>query len=230
MSRRAAVGAVLLASAFGPRPARAHRLDEYLQATTIAVARDRVALQLRLAPGVAAFARVFADIDTNGDGVASVDERRAYAERVLGDLALTVDGERRRLQLVAVTFPDVAALREGRGEMIVDAAAPVPDGSGGRRLTLENRHRRDVGVYLVNALVPRDSAVTLGTQRRSVDQSRYELDYTQGGAGPGAWRWVGAAVLAALGWLALLRRQPVAFSLRGRAPLAPAAAPREDRR
>ena len=39
-------------------PAFAHRLDEYLQATTIAVEKDRLVLQLRLTPGVAVAAQV----------------------------------------------------------------------------------------------------------------------------------------------------------------------------
>ena len=54
--------------------ASAHRLDEYLQATTIALERDRLVLQLRLTPGVAVAARVLASLDTNGDGTVSEGE------------------------------------------------------------------------------------------------------------------------------------------------------------
>ena len=36
-------------------PASAHRLDEYLQATTIALEKNRVHAELRLTPGVAVF-------------------------------------------------------------------------------------------------------------------------------------------------------------------------------
>ena len=70
----------------------AHRLDEYLQATTISVERDRVQAQIRLTPGVAVFPSVLAGIDTNADQVVSESEQRAYAEAVLRDLSFTVDG------------------------------------------------------------------------------------------------------------------------------------------
>src|SRR5205823_5715961 len=88
-ARLAAVAALL---ALGATPAHAHRLDEYLQAATIAVAKDRVRLQLRLAPGVAVLSAVLAIVDTDGDGVISDAERRAYALRILRDLSLTIDG------------------------------------------------------------------------------------------------------------------------------------------
>jgi hypothetical protein len=48
-------------------PVFAHRLDEYLQATMIAVENDRVALQLRLVAGTEVARKVLADIDTNGE-------------------------------------------------------------------------------------------------------------------------------------------------------------------
>ena len=48
-------------------PTRAHRLDEYLQATTIAVEKDHLVLQLRLTPGVAVARQVLASLDANGD-------------------------------------------------------------------------------------------------------------------------------------------------------------------
>jgi hypothetical protein len=215
VTRRRAVGIALLL-AFGAARADAHRLDEYLQATTIAVARDGVRLQLRLTPGVAVCSRVLADIDANGDGVLSAREQRTYAERVLRDLSLAVDGDRHPLRLVATSFPDVATMREGRGEIVLDVEAAVPDAGGDRRLTFENRHERAIGIYLVNALVPQDTAVRITGQRRTVDQSSYVLDYTQRGTrgGPvaltsatGAWPWIGMALLVPLGWIVLLRQR-----------------------
>ncbi len=68
-------------------PASAHRLDEYLQATTISVEKDRVQAEIRLTPGLAVFRRVLAYIDTDANGVISGAEQRAYAERVRLDLS-----------------------------------------------------------------------------------------------------------------------------------------------
>jgi hypothetical protein len=74
-------------------PAFAHKLDEYLQAATIAVDTHHVAVQLRLTPGVAVFRTVLAEIDTNRDGETSDAEQQAYAQRVQRDLSLTLDGK-----------------------------------------------------------------------------------------------------------------------------------------
>ena len=98
-------------------PAFAHRLDEYLQATMISLEKDRVAAQIRLTPGVAVFPIVIATIDTDHDGVISKAEQRAYAERVLADLSLSIDGDRLRLQLISAVFPKVEEMREGLGDI-----------------------------------------------------------------------------------------------------------------
>jgi hypothetical protein len=212
VSARRAAAAVLLSSALGARPAHAHRLDEYLQATTLSVARDRVRGQLRLAPGVAVAPDVLAHIDSNADGVLSASEQRAYAERALADLSLAVDGARVRPRLVAWRYADVAQMRDGMGEIVIDFEGDVPPGGGGRRLTFENRHLPRISVYLVNALVPADTAIEITAQRRNYTQSSYRLDYEQGGPGPGlltlaGWTgpraWLGAALLS-LGGLGLL--------------------------
>ena len=95
-------------------PAAAHRVDEYLQATIIAVEKDRVRADLYLTPGVGVLPVVLADIDADGNGVLSEGERRAYAERVFGDLAVTLNGERLLPRLVSMEFPTVDELREPR--------------------------------------------------------------------------------------------------------------------
>ena len=51
------------------------------------------------------FPFVIASIDKDGDGIISTREQRAYAERVLGDLSLELDGERLKLQLISASFP-----------------------------------------------------------------------------------------------------------------------------
>jgi hypothetical protein len=75
-------------------PAFAHRLDEYLQATTITLSRDAIELRLRLTAGVRAASQVLAAIDVNGDGRLSDAEQRAYAAHVERDLTLSIDGTR----------------------------------------------------------------------------------------------------------------------------------------
>jgi hypothetical protein len=182
--------------------ASAHRLDEYLQATTIALEKDRVQAQIRLAPGVAVFPLVMATIDTDGDGVVSRREQRAYAGRVLGDLSLTVDGNRLRLQLISATFPKIDAMKEGLGEVQIDFTADVPGDRSHRKLTFENHHQRAIATYLVNCLVPRRPDIQVGAQQRNYEQSLYQLEYVQGGVESGS-----LSVLSwsnGPGWLALV--------------------------
>jgi hypothetical protein len=162
-------------------PASAHRVDEYLQATTIRIAGDRVHVTMRLTPGVARFPDVFAHVDGDADGVLSEREQRAYAERVRRDLSLTIDGTRVPLRLVSSEADPVQDLREGRGVLQLEWDAEVPRGGGRRRLEFGNRHRPGTSVYLVNCEVPSDPDVRIIAQKRNESQSSYRLDYTVGG-------------------------------------------------
>jgi len=200
-------------------PAGAHRLDEYLQATTIAVEKGRVQIEIRLAPGVEVFPAVFADVDRDADGVASAAEQRAYAERVLADLSLGIDGARLPLRPVSSTFAPRELLQEGRGEIRLKLEADVPGNAARRRLTFENRHQSQISVYLVNGLVPRDADIRLDAQQRNVDQSFYRLDYTDAGAPAGGaslrswlapWEWTDGALLALIVGIGLLGRRVTA--------------------
>src|SRR5262245_17787162 len=85
--------------------ASAHRLDEYLQATRVSLATNRIDLSLDLTPGVAVADQVLAAIDKNRDGRVSDDERAAYAQSVLTDLRIGLDEKSLKLSLVDVSFP-----------------------------------------------------------------------------------------------------------------------------
>ncbi len=171
----------LLLLAFGAACASAHRLDEYLQATTISLEKDQVRAQIRMTPGVAVLPPILAAIDANGDGAISTGEQRAYAARVLGDLSLAVDGEHLQLRLVSLQFPALDAMREGLGEIRIDVAADLHGGGRERALVLENHHQRQFSVYLVNCLTPQDPDIRVAAQSRNYEQSLYRLDYSQAG-------------------------------------------------
>ncbi|HKP15593.1 MAG TPA: hypothetical protein VJT85_05995 [Gemmatimonadaceae bacterium] len=211
--RAVAVGTVALLLSV-TSVAVAHRVDEYLQATTIEVEQNRIVLQMRLAPGIDVFPKVLALIDTDGDRAVAEVELRAYAERLSRDLSLSVDGARLPLRIVASKMETLEALRDGRGTIEVAFDAAVPRGGGDRRLVFENKHQRAMAEYLVNGLVPRDSAIRLGTQQRSYDQSVYRLEYAQAAAAPrppspdsrpGVRLWLAIAALLPLSWIAVRR-------------------------
>lgn len=176
----AAVATLLLFGASAP----AHRLDEYLQAALISIEKDSVHISLRLVPGVAVASHVLANIDANADGVLSDSERRAYAEQVLHDLALSVDGHTVAPRLVAMSFPPVEQMKEGLGEIEIEFAADLPPAAGGAKRTLvfQNHHESRISAYLVNCLVPSEPDLRVLAQNRNENQSLYQLDYSQTGA------------------------------------------------
>jgi len=195
--------------------ASAHRVDEYLQATIISIEKDRVQAAIRLVPGVAVSSFVLTSIDTDGDGVISGTERRVYAERVLHDVSLKVDGHILRPQLISVEFPRVEELKAGLGEIQMEFSADLPQRGSNRRLIFENHHQSRIAAYLVNCLVPRDPNIRVVAQNRDEQQSFYQLDYVQAGVSsntlfPG-WQdergWLGMAALLLLARLVLLWRQ-----------------------
>jgi hypothetical protein len=192
----AASSAILLVAA---TPAFAHRVDEYLQATTISVEKGRVLVQMRLTPGVDVFPMVRALIDTDRDGVISAAEQQAYAHRVLRDLTLEVDGDRLPLRLVSSTVAAIEEMQDGRGAIGIDFEADVPRGGGNRRLAFDNHHMSRTAAYLVNGLVPRDPDIRISRQSRNYEQSSYRMEYVQAGvdAGPPRFSWPANA----FGWL-----------------------------
>lgn len=162
------------------KAAWAHRIDEYLQATILSLDANRVNASMRLIPGVLVAPSVIALIDRNHDGVFSETETKAYAERVLGDLSITLDGKAITAQLDAWNVPEASHLRDGLGEIQIQYHVDLPPSRGASRsLVLANHHLNAGSVYLVNVEVPRNPRVRVVDQKRNPQQSLYELDYRQ---------------------------------------------------
>jgi len=194
----------------------AHRLDEYLQATTIDIGKSRFALEIRLTPGVDVFSRVMAKIDTNGDRLISEAEQRAYAKLVLHDLSLSIDGKQLHLRLTSLTFPKIEQMKEGLGEIVFDYEALVPAGSAHRKILFENHHQSAISVYLANCLFPKDPDIRITAQSRNYEQTVYRVDYTQAiapapaiasSSGSSVRNWLIADAIILLPSLAFLRQR-----------------------
>src|SRR5580698_3692791 len=106
----------------------AHRIDEYLQATIVSLQTNEAQASMRLIPGVMVAPSVIAAIDSNHDGVFSASEKQAYAQRVLGDLSITIDGKRVLPQSLSWSFPEPAQMREGLGEIQIEYRVELPPG------------------------------------------------------------------------------------------------------
>lgn len=189
---------------------RAHRLDEYLQASRIALGRASVTIELDLTPGAAIAPVVFAMIDGDRNGAIADREAEQYLGAVVEALEVSVDGQAVKPRLVRYSMPDWGAVVEGRGSMRLTASAALTEiGPGAHQLLIRNVHRSDIGVYLANALVPDDTAIEISTQRRDDLQHELTIEYrvraTEGD--PAMWS-VAAAVLllVAVGVVASGRR------------------------
>jgi|GEM_PF-3189377 len=156
-----------------------HRLDEYLQATRVSVSTHRVDLSLDLTPGVSIVEPLLVVIDKDRDGRLSRDEVSAYAQRVLEDIQVGVDGKVLTPRVMETSFPKLSEIKSGHGVIRIKATAAVdPLASGSHALNLTNAHLPSISVYLVNALVPKDPAIQLGKQTRDELQKAYRLEFS----------------------------------------------------
>jgi len=188
-----------------PSVSAAHRLDEYLQATRIAVDRDRIALEIDLTPGATIAPAIVALIDRSDDGRITPSEAEAYGTRVLTELVLLLDGRQLPLTLNAVDIPPVGDMREGMGSIRIKASAIVINAArtGRHLLYYRNDHAPNAAVYLVNALMPDAAAISIGKQRRDERQREFRVEYDVTGRHL-AVTWALAAVLM-LGSLTMSR-------------------------
>lgn len=192
----------MLARPAGPA---AHRLDELLQAIRIDVGVDRIQLAIDLTPGALIAQSVIGTLDSDGNGDIGPQEAEAYAADVVAHLNLAVDSRPFPLTPGGRAIPSLAEIQGGTGIIRIEAAATLAGISEGRhRLDLRNDFRPDVGVYLVNALVPAASEVIVIRQVRDPLQRTLAIDYDV--VRP-MWRdtrllWasIGVLVLAAAAW------------------------------
>lgn len=171
--------AILLALLALPSAVGAHREDEYLQATLVAIEPGGVRLHINLTPGIAVAEQVIARIDRDRDGAISEREAAAYAESLKRDLALRVDGRTLELKLAGSDFVAPEELRTGSGIVQLEFAAVFGRLAGGSHsLALENRHLSKISVYLLNAARPKCAAIRITRQKRNRNQSSGEIDFS----------------------------------------------------
>jgi len=156
-----------------------HVLDEYLQATLVAIEPGDIRLKINLTPGVEIADKVLNQIDLNGDGAIASDESAAYVEMLKRDLTVRLDGRETQLKLTASNFPELAELRTGHGIIQIEFSVAACSFSGGNhRLTFENRHFDSLGVYLFNAGRSQSASIRIVTQNRNRNQSKGEIEFS----------------------------------------------------
>ena len=161
-----------------PSGASAHRLDEYLQATLVAIEPGDVRLRINLTPGEDVAEQVLALIDRDRDGAVSTEEASAYAELFKRDLTVRLDGRDVELKLAASNLPQPAELRTGWGIVQMEfSTASLRLAPGVHTLRLENRHLPTLSAYLCNAGAPESDRVRINRQDRNENQSAGEIEF-----------------------------------------------------
>jgi hypothetical protein len=184
----------------------AHRHDELLQAARIGIGQQRIELELSMTPGIALAGTILDGIDRDRNGVISGEENRAFTSEVLGAMQLAIDGRPLRIESVATTFPTIDVLRGGDGPIELRAIAALPSlPAGEHHVTFNNAYRRDIGVYLTNALVPADDRIAITAQRRDPEQRTTTIDYAIASTSSAMLPLL-LCVPAAGGWLLVRRR------------------------
>ncbi len=167
----------------------AHRLDEVLQAAQISITQSHVTILLYQTPGVEVADRFLHLLDRNADDTISADEGRAFAQQVVAQLRLDVDGSTLGLSLETSQYPTIALMRSGEGSVRLEARGAIPPLEIGRHaLTFTNNFDPGQGVYLANAMLPRDPAIAIFEQERTNQQKtlRIEFGVTEP---PRRWLW-----------------------------------------
>ena len=175
MRKKSAVFLILLFSSFA---VFAHRLNEYLQATTISLSAKTISLEIRLTPGVATAPSLLNAIDLNGDKQISKSEELAYLKVLDHDLFFTLDGTKKEPELLSYSFPTIAGMEKGTGDIVVRYQLKIGKQLTVHSLQLLNKHYSAFGIYLVNCLLPADTSVKVTDQIRNADQSAYLLKFS----------------------------------------------------
>jgi hypothetical protein len=158
--------------------AQAHRLDEYLQATRIAVGLNRIELSIDLTPGVSIAQDLLRSIDPSASDHVPSHQGEKYAQRVIQDLVLQLDGKPQTIRLVSATFPARADLEMGEGTIHLQAVAKIATLKPcHHELFFQNAHLPKISVYLVNALLPENKAIEITRQIRDELQREYHLSF-----------------------------------------------------
>ena len=92
-----------------------HQLDEYLQATRVSIARDRVTLDIDLTPGVTIAPAIVETLDANADNIIGPSEAGAYGRAMLSDVVVTFDGHPVVMALTQIEVPTIDEMRHGMG-------------------------------------------------------------------------------------------------------------------
>lgn len=158
----------------------AHPVDEVVQAAYLWLAPGAVRLELDLTPGTLVVDTVLQSLDTNADQHITDAEARAYAERVLKQSTITLDGMATAWRLEKVNVPPYQSLKLEGNMLKIYAVAGRADRAGAHTLSYGNRYQLTQSQCIANVFLHSGSGwryqVTL--QQHSNDGRQLTMQYT----------------------------------------------------
>jgi hypothetical protein len=133
--------AVRLLLLLAPCWAAAHPVDEVVQGAYLTLAPGEVRLELDLTPGTEVSGAVLRSLDANTDRRVSDAEARAYAEQVLKQSSLTLDGVSLSWRLERVSVPPYQSLSREGDTLKIYAIAMRAEQAGVHTLSYVNRYQ-----------------------------------------------------------------------------------------
>jgi hypothetical protein len=134
-------------------------------------------------------------IDQNTDGNLDQTEVQRYAQRVLEDLKLSIDGQLQHFKLEPVVTPATNIFLAGGGTIKINARANLTGDPGSHTLEFRNAHAPVKSGYLANVFV-QSGEVNILDQKRDLTQQDYQVRYSLEPRAPRIdWGWLIPAIL-----------------------------------
>ncbi len=158
----------------------AHPVDEVAQGAYITLAPGEVRIELDITPGPAVAGALLRSLDTNADRRVTDEEARAYAERVLKQSTLTLDGVAVSWTMKRVRVPPYANLEQQGDTLKIYGLAKRADRAGVHSLTYQNRYAPAQGWCIANVFLAPDAhrRYEVSAQEHSDDGRLLTVRYT----------------------------------------------------
>jgi hypothetical protein len=178
--RHALKGLAWMLLALLPHWAEAHRLDEVVQGAYLTLAPGEVRLELDLTPGIEVSGALLQALDADADGTITKAEAQGYAQRVLAQSTLALDGVTVSWTLGDVNVPPYKNLQVGSDTIRIYATSERPDSPGAHVLGYRNDHQPAASRRMANVFLQPGEGwqYRVTGQQRSDDGRQLTVTYT----------------------------------------------------
>ncbi len=163
-----------------PGWAMAHPVDEVVLGAYLTLAPGAVHLELDIAPGSEVVGALLPAMDPDNDHQVTQAEIRSFAQTVLDQITLTLDGVPGNWALEEVSLPDYARLLSGNDLVKINAVAVRPDTVGEHEFSYLNTYHPAKTLQMANVFLQPGGGwqFLVRGQDRSDDGGRLTVTFT----------------------------------------------------